>query len=356
LSDGAVVKFSTETRQYAELVLTRWEGVECMNYRALIYAFEQTNIAVTGTGVLDGQGSAWWSWKGRGQDGWAEGMPSQKKDREVLFAMAEQGVPVEKRVFGEGHYLRPNFIQPYRCTNVLIEGVTFKDSPMWFIHPVLSSNVTVRNVTVVGLGPNNDGCNPESSKDVLIKDCYFDTGDDCIAIKSGRNADGRRINVPSENIVVQGCRMKDGHGGVVMGSEISGGVRGVYAEDCVMDSPNLERAIRFKTNSVRGGTIENIFVRNIDVGEVSEAVIKVDFYYEEGDAGPFTPVMRNIQIRNLKCSKGMFAVWVKGYERSPVEDLSLEECTFQGIAKPNVIEGVKNFSARAVSVNGEPME
>lgn len=358
LTDGAVVKFSTDAKQYATLVLTRWEGVECMNYSALIYAYEQHNIAVTGTGILDGQGSAesWWSWKGKGQEGWKEGMPSQKKARDKLFAMAEGGLPVEQRIFGEGHYLRPNFIQPYRCTNVLIEGVTFKNSPMWFIHPVLSTNVTVRSVTVVGLGPNNDGCNPESSKDVLIKDCYFDTGDDCIAIKSGRNADGRRLNVPSENIVVQSCRMKEGHGGVVIGSEVSGGVRNVYAENCVMDSPNLERALRFKTNSVRGGVIENIFARNIEVGEVSEAVVKVDFYYEEGDAGPFTPVLRNIHIRNLKCTKGMFAVWVRGYERSPVENLVLEECEFRGIAKPNVVEGVKNFRSRDVTVNGKPME
>ena len=150
--------------------------------------------------------------------------------------------------------------------------------------------------------------------------------------------------------------MKDGHGGVVIGSEISGGVRAVYAENCVMDSPNLERALRFKTNSVRGGTIENIFARSITVGEVSEAVVKVDFYYEEGDAGPFTPVLRNISIQNLTCTKGKFAVWVKGYERSPVENLVLENCDFRGIAKPNVVEGVKNFRARDVTVNGKPME
>jgi polygalacturonase len=136
---------------------------------------------------------------------------------------------------------------------------------MWFIHPVLSENITIKNVTVKGAGPNNDGCNPESSKYILIENCSFDTGDDCIAIKSGRNADGRRINTPSENIIIRNCVMKDGHGGVVIGSEISGGVKNIFAEDCKMDSPNLDRAIRIKTNSVRGGTIENIFVRNIHV-------------------------------------------------------------------------------------------
>lgn len=358
ITEKAIVKFLTDPKAYARLVYTRWEGVECMNYSPLIYAFEQENIAVTGKGTLDGQASEknWWSWKGNADDGWKKGMPNQKKGRASLFDMAEKNVPVRDRLFGEGYYLRPNFIQPYRCKNVLIQGVTFKDSPMWFIHPVLCTNVTVKEVTVNGLGPNNDGCNPESSKDVLIQDCFFNTGDDCIAIKSGRNADGRRVNVPSENIVIRGCSMKEGHGGVVLGSEISGGVRNVFAEDCVMDSPNLERALRFKTNSVRGGVMENFFARNICVGEVSEAVVKIDFFYEEGDAGEFTPAVRNLSITDLTCEKGKFAVWVKGYERSPIMNLRLERCQFDGIAEPNVIEAVEGLSLVEVTLNGKPMQ
>jgi polygalacturonase len=358
ITERAVVKFTTDPKAYAELVYTRWEGVECMNYSPLIYAYEQENIAITGSGLLDGQASEkdWWSWKGNTDDGWSKGMPNQKKARTALFEMAEKNIPVGDRVFGEGHYLRPNFVQPYKCRNVLIEGVTLKDSPMWFIHPVLCTNVTVKDVTVNGLGPNNDGCNPESSKDLLIKDCSFNTGDDCIAIKSGRNADGRRVNVPSENIVIQGCSMKDGHGGVVLGSEISGGVRNVFAEDCVMDSPNLDRALRFKTNSVRGGIIENFFARNICVGEVGEAVLKIDFFYEEGDSGEFTPVVRNLSITDLTCEKGKFAVWVRGYPRSPIANLRLERCQFDGIAEPNVIEAVEGLSLVDVTLNGKPMQ
>jgi len=357
ISERAVVKFLTDPKAYANLVSTRWEGVECMNYSPLIYAFEQENIAVTGSGVLEGQASDenWWSWKGnRGER--SKGKPNQNNARKSLFAMAEKNVPVGERVFGEGHYLRPNFIQPYRCKNVLIQDVTLKDSPMWFIHPVLCSNVTVQNVTVNGLGPNNDGCNPESSKDVLIKNCFFNTGDDCIAIKSGRNADGRRINVPSENIVIQGCKMKEGHGGVVLGSEISGGVRNVFAEDCTMDSPNLDRALRFKTNSVRGGVMENFFARNIRVGEVGEAVLKIDFFYEEGDAGEFTPVVRNLSISDVTCEKGKYAVWIKGYERSPITSLVLQNCRFRGIEMPNVIEAVDGLSVVDVTLNGKPMQ
>src|SRR6185295_3725947 len=152
----------------------------------------------------------------------------QKAARDRLNEMGENGVPVAQRVFGEGGFLRPNFITTYRCKNILIEGVTIVRSPMWEIHPTLSDNITVRGVSISTHGPNNDGCDPESSRDILIENCVFDTGDDCIAIKSGRNNDGRRVNVASENIIVRNCTMKDGHGGVVIGSEISGDCRNVF--------------------------------------------------------------------------------------------------------------------------------
>lgn len=357
ISENAVVKFSTDPKNYLSLVFTRWEGVECMNYSPLIYAYEQENIAITGKGVLDGQGANenWWSWKGNKVDGWKEGMPRQKEGRDKLFQMAENNVPPEERIMGEGFYLRPSFVQPYKCKNILIEGVTFKNSPMWFLNPVLSNNITIRGLRIEGLGPNNDGCNPESSKDVLIQNCYFDTGDDCIAIKSGRNNDGRRINVPSENIIVEGCEMKEGHGGVVIGSEISGGVRNVFAQNCVMDSPNLERALRIKTNSVRGGVIENIYMRNVQVGQVSDAVILVDFQYEEGDAGNFTPTVRNIHVKNLTSSKSKYALRMRGYERAPITGLVLENCIFENAEKDNIVEFVKDPVFNKVIVNGKLM-
>ena len=240
VSEGATIRFSRDPAAYLPVVRTRWEGVELMGLSPLVYAYEQHDIAITGKGTLDGQADAehWWPWKKNGHP------QSQKPDRDRLFAQAEAGVPVAERVYGAGHYLRPQFIQPYRCTNVLIEGVTITNAPMWLVHPVLSRNVTVRGVTVVSSGPNNDGCDPESSTDVLIEDTLFDTGDDCIAIKSGRNADGRRLAAPSERIVVRGCRMRAGHGGVTIGSEVSGSVRDVFVERTVMSSPDLERGIR----------------------------------------------------------------------------------------------------------------
>ena len=235
-------------------------------------------------------------------------------------------------MFGAGHYLRPNFVQPYRCRNVLIEGVTFTNSPMWVLNPVLCENVTIRGVTVVSHGPNNDGCNPESCRDVLIENCTFDTGDDCIAIKSGRNADGRRIGVPSENIIVRGCTMKDGHGGVVLGSEMSGGIRNVFVEDCAMDSPNLDRAIRLKSNSMRGGYLENLFVRNVRVGQVKEAVIRINLQYDK-DRGEHYPLVRNIHIENVTSKKSGRPFYLVGLENAKIENVVIENCTFENAAQ-----------------------
>jgi polygalacturonase len=344
VSKEATIRFSTDPNDYLPVVFSRWEGMECMNYSALIYAFEQENIAVTGEGVLDGQASDanWWSWKGNRAT--SAGKPNQNDARRKLVDMGEKGVPVKERIFGDGSYLRPNFFQPYRCKNVLVEGVTFKNSPMWFLNPELCKNVSIVGVTTEGHGPNNDGCDPESCSDVLIKNCTFDTGDDCIAIKSGRNNDGRRVNVPSENIVIQGCTMKDGHGGVVIGSEVSGSVRNVFAENCSMDSPNLDRVLRIKTNAVRGGVIENVFMRNVKVGQVAEAVLKIDFYYEEGDKGAFTPIVRNIEMKNVESGKSQFGVWIRAYDRSPAAKISVEQCTFRNVAEPNVLDNVKDLS------------
>lgn len=335
VSQGATLKFTTESSAYP-LVFTRWEGMECMNHSALIYAHGQKNIAVTGGGTLDGQASTdtWWSWnnKEKGE------MRLQVPARNRLNEMVEKGVPVEQRVFGEGSFLRPNFIQFIRCENILIEGVTLLRSPMWQIHPVLSNNITVRKVNLISHGTNNDGCNPESCRNVLIEDCLFDTGDDCIAIKSGRNNDGRRVNVPSENIVIRRCTMKDGHGGVVLGSEISGSVRNVFVEDCVMDSPNLDRALRFKSNAIRGGVLENVFMRNVKIGRVAEAVLTIDLVYEEGAEGPHRPVVRNIHLENVHSSASPRVMWIRGFEGAVIEDIHIRDSIFEGLSVPEVVE------------------
>jgi polygalacturonase len=351
----ATIKFSQDPNDYLPAVFSRWEGMELMNYSPLIYAFGQEKIAITGSGTLDGQSdnTHWWQWNGKKDYGWREGMPNQRPGRSKLYEMMDKGVPVEQRIFGAGYYLRPQFIQPYRCRNVLIEGVTIKNSPMWEIHPVLCQNVTVRGVKISSHGPNNDGCNPESCRDVLIKDCYFDTGDDCIAIKSGRNADGRRLNVPTENIIIQNCVMKDGHGGITVGSEISGGVRNLFAENCRLDSPNLDHALRVKNNASRGGVLENFYFRNITVGQVAHAVITIDFNYEEGAKGGFTPVVRNYVVENLRSGKSKHGFDIQGLAHAPVYDVRLSDCVLENVENGNVIANIKGATLKNVRLNGK---
>src|ERR1043165_247145 len=358
VSEGATIKFSTNPKDYLPVVFSRWEGTELFNYSPFIYAFEQQNIAITGKGTLDGQSNNehWWPWNGRPQYGWKEGMGNQRADRTALLTMSEKGVPVRERVFGEGHYLRPQFIQPYRCQNVLIEGVTIQNSPMWEIHPVLCRNVVVQDVHINSHGPNNDGCDPESCRDVLIKNCYFDTGDDCIAIKSGRNADGRRLKTPTENIIVLDCFMKDGHGGITVGSEISGGVRNLFAENCRMDSPNLDHALRVKNNAMRGGLLEDLHFRNIEVGQVAHAVITIDFNYEEGAKGAFTPVVRNYLVENIVSKKSKHALDVQGLANAPIYDLRISDCTFDNVAEDSIVKNISGAALKNVRVNGKIIE
>lgn len=342
VSEDATIAFSRDPGAFLPAVFTRWQGVELMNYSPFIYAFEANDVAVTGPGTLDGQAGDeyWWPWK------------SNTSDIEALYDMAARGLQVGDRVFGDGHYLRPNLIQPYRCQGVLVEDVTIVNSPMWEIHPVLCTNVTVRNVTVNSHGPNNDGCNPESCRDVLIENCTFDTGDDCIALKSGRNADGRRVNVPVENVVIRDCRMRDGHGGVVIGSEMSGGARNIFAERCQMDSPQLDRALRIKTNSVRGGFVEHVYMRNVTVGQVAEAVVTINLFYEEGDAGPYPPDVHDIEVRDVTSQKSTYALLLRGYSHTPVRDVRIIDCTFDNVARADVLEGVTGVELRNVRING----
>jgi polygalacturonase len=224
---------------------------------------------------------------------------------------------------------------------------------MWFLNPVLCKNVTVRNISTIGHGPNNDGCNPESTKDVLIEGCYFDNGDDCIAIKAGRDGDGRRVGVPTENIIIRNCKMLDGHGGVVIGSEMSGGTRNVFAEDCEMDSPNLERALRIKSNSFRGGFVENIHFRNVKVGQVSDAVFRINMYYQ-GDRGEFYPAVRNITMENVTSEKSPRAFYFYGIEELPIQNVTVRNCQFNNVEYPSVMSGIENLILSEVMINGRP--
>jgi unsaturated rhamnogalacturonyl hydrolase len=329
VAEGATLRFSPDPAKFLPVVRARYEGTELMNYSPLIYAFQQENIAVTGKGTLDGSASrqTWWGGLTAGRPAGAPPLLGSSQ----LITMGDQNVPVEQRIFGDKSSLRPNFIVPYLCRNILIEDVTIINSPMWVVNPVLCTNVTVRGLNINSHGPNNDGCDPDSSRDVLIENCIFDTGDDCIAIKSGKNADGRRVNVPSENIIIRNCVMKDGHGGVVMGSENAGGVRNVFAENCTMDSPNLQRALRLKTNSLRGGFHENVFFRNITIGRVSDSILTIDLVYENNTDGPYPPNVRNVLMENITATSAPRVLSVVGTAKSTIENVRIVNSKFTGV-------------------------
>jgi polygalacturonase len=360
LEEGTEILFTSDKKAFLPVVHTSYEGMELMNYSPLIYAYQQKNIAITGKGTFNGQASKenWWPWCGAERYGHTEGMPSQHDEHNVplLTEMVENNLPVAERIFGDGFQFRPTFLEPFECENVLIKDVTFINAPFWVIHPIKSNNVTVDGVTVKSHGPNNDGCNPEYSKNVHITNCIFDTGDDCIAIKSGRDNDGRRVGITSENIVVENCKMKDGHGGVVMGSEISGGVRNVYVRNCEMNSPNLDRVIRIKTNTRRGGTIENIFVKNISVGQVKEAVLKINTHYSiyDNQKGEYMPVIRNIHLEDIMVEDGgKYGILINGREELPVKNITITNVTIKNVEIPLLIENSEPIQFKNTFINGK---
>ncbi len=377
VAEGTTLKFDPDPKKYLPVVLARFEGTEVMNYSPLIYALDQENIAVTGKGTLDGSASnqTWWGLQRRAFAAAGVTPPisvSQGGDRAALQAqgtngarplaqrdlveMGEKNVPVAQRIFGDKGTLRPNFFVPYRCKNVLIADVKIVNSPMWEINPVLCTNVTVRGVEIHSHGPNNDGCDPDSSKDVLIEKCVFDTGDDCIAIKSGKDADGRRVNVPAENLIIRDCIMQDGHGGVVLGSENSGGIRNVFAENCKMDSPRLERALRLKTNAGRGGALENVYFRNVQVGRVSNSILTIDLVYGNVREGPFPPTVRNVLMENVTATSAPRVLSVVGTSNSIVENVRIANSKFTGVEGPDQLANSGTVTYQNVTVEAaKPM-
>ncbi len=357
---GATLLFAYEPELYPQ-VLTRWEGLDCWNLSPCIYAYKAENVAITGEGTIDGNGTndTWWWWCGKPHYGWKEGMPRQQDDngRPRLLRMAEDGVDMNERRFTTTDRLRPQLIGLNSCDKVLIENVTLLRSPFWVIHPLLCTNVTVRGVHIDNDGPNGDGCDPESCDGVLIEDCYFNTGDDCIAVKSGRNNDGRLWDKPSENIIIRNCMMANGHGGVVIGSEISGGCRNLFAENNKMDSPNLDRVVRIKTNPCRGGVIENIYVRNTEVGQCDEAVLKINLDYEPKEicCRDYPPTVRNVYLDNVTCRKSRYGVMIVGLPNlCNVYNINVDNCRFDGVADGNNITGqVRDIHYNNYYLNGK---
>jgi len=343
---GSTLLFDTDPAAYLPPVFSRWQGIELMNYSPLIYAFGQHDIAITGEGVLDGQADAthWWEWK-----------PLGDADFPQLEAMANAGVPVAQRIGAPAFHFRPPFIQPYRCGNVLIEGVTVRNSPFWHLNPVLSQGVTVRGVTVESTGPNTDGCDPESCDGVVITDCSFNVGDDCIAIKSGRNTDGRRVNVPCQNVLIQNSQFANGHGGVTVGSEMTGGVRAVFARDLHMNSPNLQSGHRIKTNSVRGGFVTDIHLGRTTAGTIGGPMLLIDFNYGEGNVGTFPPTVSGIDLVDWTVDACKPAWQMTGYSTDPIGTVALTNVAVTSMSGTNSAQNISDFRLRNVTIAGQPI-
>ena len=341
LDTGATLKFSGDASKFPT-VLTRYEGIECMNRSPMIYAFGEHNIALTGTGTLDAAGTSSWN-KG--------------SDRAYLESLIAKGVtdPGKRVVPGSGHTMRSTFVEPYNCDTVLIQGVTLKNSMFWQLHPTLCRNVTVAGVSTdpSTAHSNTDGCDPESSDHVVIRDCNLGAHDDNIAIKSGRDDDGRRFNVPTQNLVVFNCVMNGNWGAITCGSEQTGGIRNVYAYKCQVKGAT-KFALYVKSNTRRGGFSQNI---NLDsfTGDFDRSFTFVTMTYN-GQTGTHPPAFGPFTITNSSCTKAPLVFDVSGLSNDHVKGLIVKNCAFNGVANPtNKITNVDGLSFTNVTINGKPV-
>ena len=340
LERDAVLRFGKPEEIVLPIVLTRWEGTEVYNYSPLIYARDCTNVAITGQGVCDGQGG----------QGFFQWRPRQDRDKAALRDMGEAGTPVADRRFGPGHFLRPPFVQFFRCANILIDGPKFVDSPFWTIHPVYSSNVIVRNVTVISHHLNSDGCDPDSCQDVLIEHCRFDVSDDCIAIKSGRDQDGWRVGLPTRNVVIRDCQMST-HvaGAIAIGSEMSGGASNIFAER--LEIHHAKQALYFKANLDRGGTIAQVRVRDVKVRD-SDTLIDFTTAYHHSRGGNAPPTYKQFTVERVDCRNTGRALRIVGVEAAPVQDVLIRDVTVGKARQGNVIAHTRDLRLDGVRVNG----
>lgn len=312
----AIILFSPSPKDYLPVVFSRFEGIEYYNYSPPIYASDATNVAITGTGTLNGQGNIHW-WKI---------MAKANKYINGLYAMGDDNVPVEKRIFGdEVKGLRPAFIECINCHHVLIENIKIINGPMWTIHPLYSDHVIVRGVDIATApGPSTDGIVIDSSTNVLIENATLNTGDDAIVMKSGRDKEGMRIGRPTENVVIRNCTIKDAHSAIAIGSEMSGGVRNVFASNITID--RSQYGFRVKATTGRGGIVENIWAENFIMNRISIDAIEITTAY----GIPFRidshepPLFRNIHLNNMVAEKTSGAITIDGLPENPVQDISLD--------------------------------
>jgi len=322
---GAELHFSDNFDDYLPMVESRYEGVDVTSFSPLFYAYKAENIAIKGRGVINGHGKKWWDFV----EGYKEGQPRSKWQK--IFDEKNKNIllPDDARQMVRG-FLRPPFIQPMYCKNVQIEGITIKNSPFWTVNPEFCENVTVSGVTINNPhSPNTDGINPESCNNVHIANCHISVGDDCITIKSGKDKPGRAKNTPAENYTITNCTMLSGHGGVVIGSEMSGGVKKITISNCVFDG--TDRGIRIKTARGRGGVVEDIRVDNIIMKNIREQAIVLDMQYAETKVESVTertPAFRNIHFSNITAETNQ-AGYLNGLEEMPIENITFNDINME---------------------------
>lgn len=363
LEAGATLLFSDNFDDYLPFVEMRHEGIVMKSFTPLIYAVDAENITIKGEGKLDGQGKKWWEELFRVL---ADLKANGKRDINKYQAMWDQANNVDS-LYAETNadyissmqrrFFRPPLIQPIRCKNVKIEGITIVNSPFWTVNPEFCDNVTIDKITIINPpSPNTDGINPESCRNVHISNCHISVGDDCITLKSGRDLQGRRLNVPNENITITNCTMLAGHGGVVIGSEMSGGVKKVVISNCIFDG--TDRGIRIKSTRGRGGVVEDIQVNNIVMRNIKQEAIIMDLLYSKMPAEPLsgrTPIFRNINISNLTCTDVTIPIKIRGLEESPITDISLTNVNIQ--AKQDCIfQDCQRVRMSEVYINGKKIE
>jgi len=340
VQDGAHLQFLPNPESYLPPVFTRWEGTEVFTYSPFIFAQNKNNVALTGKGRIDGQGAQYWlPWR-----------DTQNPIKKVLRDMGRDGEPVENRVFIGERRLRPHFVQFHGCEQVLIEDVEIVDSPFWLVHLVYCSDVVVRGIRCISQHINSDGVDPDSSRRVLIENCDFNVGDDGVSIKAGRDQDGWRVGRPCEDIVVRNCVFSgDTGGGVAIGSEMSGGVRNVYVDGFRL--PKAKHTIYFKANLDRGGMIRDVFIRNIEAGDVHSVLVFSNNYHSYR-GGNFPTDFRDVYVENVTADKAVIGISIQGNETVPVRRVTVRDMVVGAADFPVKTRHVDNITLEGVVMNG----
>ncbi len=324
LDPGAIVKFSDDFDDYLPMVQSRWEDIRVKNFVSQIYAFQCENISIRGRGHFEGQGKKWWDFmrsvnsKQPVDNKWQEIF---KKENSVLLAK-------NSYLRSRNNFLRPPMLTTYECKNVLIEGVSFSNPPLWTIMPAFTDNITITGITIENPGdsPNTDGIDPSSCRNVHISNCHITVGDDCIVIKSGRDEDGREAARPTENITITNCTMLRGHGGVVIGSEMSGNVKRIAISNCVFEGTDI--GIRIKTMRGRGGVVEDVRVSNIVMNNILNEGILITLRYQDTKPEPLserTPAVNSVHLSDISIRGARRPIAIYGLEERDVSQISVSD-------------------------------